>query len=233
MPAQGFVSVGKSLQKRGISTATLLLSHTHLDHISGFPFFPPFCDPNFSLTVLAAHLENHALDLSTVLSYQMVRPLFPIGLKDMKAKVSFQEYPSKDQFFIHESIKIQTAPLNHPGQATGYRIEHNHHSFAYITDTEHIPGQDDQNVLSLIDKADLMIYDSTYTPAEYDTHQGWGHSTWQEAIRLAQLARVKRLFLFHHEPDHDDQTMKTIEQQAQAVWNQTTVAREGMIVTLS
>ena len=224
----GLRPCGKSLQQRGLSSATLLLSHTHLDHINGFPFFPPLCDPNFSLAVFASHLKPYALDLPTVLSSQMRPPFFPITLKQSKAHLSFQEYAPKDLFFIHESIKIQTAPLNHPGYATGYRVDHNNHSFAYVTDTEHTPGHDDLNVLFLIDKVDLMIYDATYTQEEYLSHQGWGHSTWQEAVRLAQIAQVKHLALFHHEPDHDDIAMKVIETQAQSAREHTIAAREGM-----
>ena len=225
----GIRPCGKSLLQREIVKATLLFSHTHLDHISGFPFFSPLCDPNFSLSLHAAHLGS--LGLRTVLSYLMHGALFPFGLNDIKAQLSFHEHASRDRFFIDESIKIQTAPLNHPGRAVGYRVEHKHHTLAYITDTEHIPGQDDSNVLSLIDKVDVMIYDATYTQAEFASHQGWGHSTWQEAIRLADLAQVNRLFLFHHEPDHDDETMKTVESQAQDRRSRTWAAREGTTIS--
>ncbi|HOU93330.1 MAG TPA: MBL fold metallo-hydrolase, partial [Polyangiaceae bacterium] len=96
----------------------------------------------------------------------------------------------------------------------------------YVTDTEHVVGAPDQNVLGLIEGADLVVYDSTYTDDEFPHHIGWGHSTWQEAVRLCQQARVRRLAIFHHDPDHEDAFMDQVERDAVAVFSEAFVARE-------
>ena len=127
---------------------------------------------------------------------------------------------------------MKTAKLNHPGGATAYRLEHNGAAVCYVTDTEHMPGKPDQNVLALIEGADLVIYDCTYTDAEYPKYVGWGHSTWQEGVRLCQAANAKQLAIFHHDPGHDDTFMIHLEAEARRVWNGTIVAREQMIIAV-
>jgi phosphoribosyl 1,2-cyclic phosphodiesterase len=122
--------------------------------------------------------------------------------------------------------------LNHPDGACGYRIDHEGCSLAYVTDTEHVPGAPDRNILELIDGADLVIYDTTYTEREFACKAGWGHSTWVEGIKLCRMAGARRLALFHHEPDHDDADMEAIEAEAQSVWSPVFAAREGETIVL-
>jgi phosphoribosyl 1,2-cyclic phosphodiesterase len=102
----------------------------------------------------------------------------------------------------------------------------------YVTDTEHAPGKPDENVLNLVRGTDLMIYDSTYTDEEFASHVGWGHSTWQEALRIGKLAGVKQVAIFHHDPDHDDSFMTEVERQARAMSGSSFAAREGMVINL-
>ncbi|MFP3422441.1 MBL fold metallo-hydrolase, partial [Bacillus sp. SIMBA_161] len=87
-------------------------------------------------------------------------------------------------------------------------------SVCYVTDTEHVPGVPDHEILALIEGADLVIYDCTYTDEEFPEKVGWGHSTWQEAVRLCQSANVGQLAIFHHDPDHDDAFMDRIAEEA-------------------
>ena len=129
-------------------------------------------------------------------------------------------------------IIVKTAPLNHPNRATGYRIEYGGKVVAYITDTEHEIGTLDNNVLSLIENADVMIYNSTYIEEEFPNHIGWGHSTWQEGSRLADAGRVKTYVIFHHDPDHDDVFMDGVATKAQAARPGTLVASEAMVLRL-
>ena len=164
---------------------------------------------------------------------QMERPLFPVPMRTMGSNIVFDEITAGDCFALGDGVRVRTALLNHPDGATGYRIEHLGRSFAYVTDTEHVPGQPDRNILDLIDGADLVLYDSTYTDEEWRNRIGWGHSTWTEGVRLAQAAGVKRLVLFNHDPDHDDAAMAAIEAAAQAVFPDCFAAREGMTVTLA
>ena len=103
----------------------------------------------------------------------------------------------------------------------------------YVTDTEHIPGKPDENILALIEGADLVVYDSTYTDKEFVHHVGWGHSTWQEGVRLCQAANVKTLAIFHHDPDHEDIFMEQLEGLARMTWSGAIVAREHMRFNLA
>ena len=102
----------------------------------------------------------------------------------------------------------------------------------YVTDTEHVVGKPDQSVLGLIEGADLVIYDSTYTDSEFEAKIGWGHSSWQEGIRLCQAANVKSLAIFHHDPEHEDDFMEKLEMEARATWDGAFVARENMVIKL-
>ena len=122
--------------------------------------------------------------------------------------------------------------MGHPGGAVGYRLEYGGKAVAYITDTEHQPDQLDESVLSLAHKADLMIYDCTYADAEFPGYVGWGHSTWQQATRLANAAGVKRLAIFHHDPDHDDAFLRKVEAEAAKAQPGAFVAREGLVLPL-
>ena len=101
-------------------------------------------------------------------------------------------------------------------------------SVCYVTDCEHDPKQLDSVILALIEDADIVVYDSTYTDEEYTRFKGWGHSTWQEAVRLAEAARVKTLVLFHHDPSHDDAFMDRVAEEAAKMRPGTLVAKEGL-----
>ena len=227
----GIRQVGKGFLERDIRTAHLLLTHTHWDHINGFPFFTPAYNPNCAIHIMAGHLKE-AGGVQGVLSTQMNNPMFPVPLEAMQATLRFEDFEAGDTFQLYPDVRIRTAPLNHPNGANGYRIEHGGKAACYITDTEHVAGEPDQNILGLIEGAELMIYDCTYTEDEYPAHMGWGHSTWNEGMRLCQMAGCKSLIIFHHEPDHDDTFMANLEAEAKATWDGCVVAREGMQLKL-
>ncbi len=227
----GIRNLGHDFLRRGAATATLLLTHTHWDHINGFPFFAPFFAPERAFHIMAGHLSTKG-GIHHVLSTQMANPMFPVPLSALQAHLTFEDFEAGDDLILLDGIRARTCKLRHPNDATGYRIEFNGHSVCYITDTEHIPGQPDETVLELIEGADLVIYDSTYTDDEFPAKVGWGHSTWQEGMRLCQMANVKRYALFHHDPDHDDEVMARIEDEARRAWSNTLVARDGMELTI-
>lgn len=228
----GLRLLGESLLARhGEVDADLFFSHTHVDHVCGLPFFRPAFLPASRLRFWAGHLlpDN---TLKGVLSEMMQAPLFPVPLDILQARIDYTDFPCGVVLNPAPDVTLRTAPLNHPNGATGYRIEHGAKAIAYLTDTEHRPGELDRNVLKLADRADLMIYDSTYTDEEYPSRVNWGHSTWQEAVKLAKAAHAKTLVIFHHDPGHDDEFMDRIAAAAEKARPGTLVAREGMVLRL-
>lgn len=229
----GIRALGQNLARRGVTSATLLLTHTHWDHINGFPFFAPAFNPAFKLTIMAGHLGGKKGGIRAVLANQMENPTFPVPLSAMKGVLAFDDFQAGETLELAEGVIIKTGPLRHPNNATAYRIEHDGVAVVYVTDTEHVPGQPDENVLKIIEGADLVIYDSTYTDEEFPAKVGWGHSTWQEGIRLCRAVGVKRYAIFHHDPDHDDAFMERLEEEARQIWDGTLVARDGMELAMT
>ena len=228
----GLRELGIALQKEAPVDADLYFTHTHFDHVCGLPFFKPFFQPQNRFRLWAGHLGGDTT-LRRVMREFMVAPLFPVPPEVFKATMQYHDFKPGDALPSAPGIAVKTRPLNHPDGACGYRIEYRGKSFAYITDTEHVPGTPDKNVLALMDNADVVAYDSMYTDEEYAaSYVGWGHSTWQEAVRLARLAKVKKLVLFHHDPEHDDEKLDAIAKQADAALPGTLVAKEGLTLGL-
>ena len=225
----GIRNLGHWLMRKKSFHATMLLSHVHWDHICGFPFFSPAFHKDCSFTIMAGHLKGFG-GIRNVLAGQMTTPSFPVPLEAMHAAETFVDFDAGDAFNLPDNpkVKIRTAALNHPDGATGYRIEYGGKSMCYVTDTEHVIGKPDQNILGLIEGTELLIYDCTYTDAEFPGKIGWGHSTWQEAMRLSKAANVKSLAIFHHDPDHEDRFMEEVEAEARQIWSGAFVAREHM-----
>ena len=226
----GIRLLGQEFIRDGIKRGHMLLTHTHWDHINGFPFFGPAFMANSAFAICAGHLSD-AGGVENVLANQMANPTFPVPLEALQADLHFEDFRAGANWDLGGGTKVITAALNHPNGATGYRIEHGGKSVCYVTDTEHIPGKPDQTVLGLIEGADLVIYDCTYTDDEFPKFVGWGHSTWQEGVRLCQAAKVKQLAIFHHDPNHNDDFMRAVEIEARKQWIGTVVAREQMILT--
>ncbi|MCW6510416.1 MBL fold metallo-hydrolase [Lichenifustis flavocetrariae] len=207
----------------------LLLSHCHVDHLIGLPFFQPAFNKTTSMRLWAGHLSPRD-HLEGMLSQLMVPPLLPITPKTFRADITYRDFPAGDQLDLGGGVLVQTAALNHPGGATGYRIEYHGCAVAYVTDHEHLPGGPDPALVALVRDADLVIYDSTFTPAEYLNRVGWGHSTWEAGIALAERAGAKRLALFHHDPARDDEALDHIEREAAARLPGAFAAREGQVL---
>jgi phosphoribosyl 1,2-cyclic phosphodiesterase len=215
-------------------SAHMFFTHSHWDHIQGFPFFTPAFVPGNYFKIYGVV----APDGSTIeqrLSGQMLHPNFPVPLQIMGATLEFYDIALGEVIDLGE-VKIQNYLLNHPGEAVGYRVSWKNHAVAYVTDTEHYPGRLDENVLALADQADALIYDAMYTDEEYYSERsskvGWGHSTWQEAVKIAKAAQVKRLFIFHHDPIHSDDFLDAVGEKAAIAFPGATMAREGMVISV-
>lgn len=211
--------------------ADIFLSHYHLDHVCGIPFFAPFYRPGDRLRLWGAQ-QAAGWDVPKALGSVMAEPLFPLSTEIFKARIDYRTFPMGDLLRPHESFVVRTAALNHPGGASGYRLEYGGRAVAYITDTEHRPGRLDAHVLALAAGADLMIYDGNYTDEEFAARVTWGHSTWQEGVRLAQAAGAKKLAIFHHDPAHDDEFLDLVDAQAKARFPGAFVAAEGMTLMI-
>jgi phosphoribosyl 1,2-cyclic phosphodiesterase len=227
----GIRNLGHWLMRKKIPRAHLLLSHTHYDHINGFPFFSPAFHKKHEFHIIAGHLADKG-GIRQALAGQMQRPFFPVPIEIMGARMTFTDVREGESFTLPGGIRVRTTALNHPDGATGYRIEYQGKAMCYLTDTEHVIGKPDQNILGLIEGADLVIYDSTFTDKEFAARIGWGHSTWQEGVRLCRMANVGRLAIYHHDPDHEDPFMERVEAEARQAWPNATVAREGMRFSL-
>jgi phosphoribosyl 1,2-cyclic phosphodiesterase len=229
----GLRGLGNSLvQTAGSVRADIFLSHCHIDHIAGLPFFAPCYLPASQLRVWAGNLLPERA-LAQVARMVMSDPLFPSAPAMFKANIKFRDFHSGEVLKPHPDIVLRTVPLNHPGGATGYRLEYGHRSIAYITDTEHQPGRLDAHVLALAEGVDLMIYDCNYTDEQFAARAGWGHSTWQEGVRIAKAARAETLAIFHHDPDHDDDFLDRVGAEARALHPGTVVAAEGMALRIA
>lgn len=230
----GLRRFGTSLMGRGASETHLFLSHLHWDHIQGIPFFTPAFIPGNKVIFYGE--AKGGMSLKEILETQMTSPNFPVPLSIMRSEMSFVELEQRAQLMMGE-LAVQTAPMNHPNGCLGIRLSYQGRSVVYTTDTEHDAGGElDQNVVELARGADALIYDSMYTDEEFSTRVGWGHSTYSEALRIAEAAGVKRLYFFHHDPEHDDafldEQLAIYRPQAEALGIQLDMAREGLTFTL-
>lgn len=200
----------------------IFLSHFHWDHLQGLPFFLPLYNPANTITFYSPHTTEH---LQEVLQGQMATPYFPVGFNVLAAATKFVQVGQRP--FQLGDVEITSFALTHPQGASGYRIECGGKAVVYATDHEHGVTEADDRLLHVAQGADLLFYDSQFTPEEYPSRKGWGHGTWKEAARVGAKAGVKKLVLFHHDPGHDDAQMDSIVTQAQADFPDTIAAMEG------
>ncbi len=234
---------------------TLLVSHTHWDHIQGFPFFMPAYSPRVNVRVLG--YGGAVVGLRGALFEQMQSAFFPVGLDQMASHVTFEEL--QDLEFQVGMVKVRTIFANHPGICLGYRLSTPGGDIVYLPDHEayerheverqkatgeasfaglEYARTEDGKMVEFMRNADVVIADSQYDDAEYSARRGWGHSCVDDTVQLAVSAGAKRLFLFHHDPDHRDQKIAEMLARAQARVASTgsplvvDAAREGVEVAL-
>jgi phosphoribosyl 1,2-cyclic phosphodiesterase/ActR/RegA family two-component response regulator len=209
---------------------TMIISHTHWDHIQGFPFFAPAYNPQNRIKILG--FEGARQGLESILSSQMESPYFPIGLRQMPGHIAIEEL--KDLQFNIGKVHVQAHFVNHPGICLGYRLFTSSGSIAYLPDNEPFqrlrakpetePGSEtaefarmqDLELIHFIQDVDVLIMDSQYDAVEYQSHIGWGHGCVDDVVALALKARVRNLFLFHHDPNHDDAKISQMVAEARA-----------------
>jgi phosphoribosyl 1,2-cyclic phosphodiesterase len=250
----GIRELGNALAAAGEPiTAHLLISHTHWDHVQGFPFFVPAYTPGNMLHIYGCQGASHSLE--EVLSGQMELAYFPVALKDMGAEVRFHEVDQGD--FTIEGIRVRTIYSNHPGLCLLYRIEERadaHSALVYLSDTEPYDQLDsaggnnseyvgvapgiDPRLAAFARDAALLIADCPYTEEEYRHRRGWGHSSVDASVQIGLDAGARRLALFHHDPSHSDDVVDAMVAHAARLVEQVGApmevfgAREGQALEL-
>lgn len=210
---------------------TVLISHTHWDHIQGLPFFLPAYNSKNSLRVLG--YEGARAGLGTILASQMETSVFPVSLRDMPSAISIEEL--REMEFSVGKVRVQARFVNHPGICVGYRLFTTNGSISYLPDNEPYEvlkvSQADRDksdleearayaatarsgLVEFIRGSDILIIDAQYTDDEYLQKIGWGHGSLSSVVSLALDAGVRKLFLFHHDPSRDDQAVDEIVESA-------------------
>ena len=226
----GIAHLGTELATEGLAEFDLFFSHCHFDHIFGLPFLKPLYDPAVRARFHAGHFED-GMTCRQMVEQFMAPPYFPLTPKYFRADIEFRDFRPPAVLQPRPGVAVSTVKLNHPNGAVGYRVDFAGRSICYITDTEHRPGRLDAGIIAAINGSDILIYDCSYTDAEYACCVGYGHSTWQEGVKLCEAAGVAQLVLFHHNPGRDDAALRVIERDAQARFKGAVVARTGLVVT--
>jgi len=212
---------------------TLLISHTHWDHIQGLPFFSPAYNQKNLIRVLG--YEGARAGLAKILASQMETPFFPVSLRQLPSHLAIEEL--KEMEFRVGPVEVRSKFANHPGICVGYRLSTSSGSIAYFPDNEpyeelklllasrdgiseeearDFAGAERGKMVDFLSDCDVAIMDTQYTEEEYAKHVGWGHSPVESVVSLALEANVGKLILFHHDPNHDDQMIDRMVEHARA-----------------
>jgi len=233
----GLRALGQSLLaefKNRPLNLTMLLTHTHWDHIQGLPFFGPIYNSRCRLRILGC--EGTRKGLVNALTGQMESTYFPVPFHKLPSNIEIEEL--KNFNFNLGPVRVRAMRANHPGLCVGYRLLSPDRRIAFFPDTEPRAGGQDREMIEFLRDADLLILDSQYDAREYQKHVGWGHGCVDDSVALALQAGVKQLSLFHHDPDHDDQRIDKMVQHARRLVAKqkgklkVDAAREGVTVNL-
>ena len=254
----GIRGLGLALQKElGPETIklTLLISHTHWDHIQGLPFFAPAYNPKNLIRILG--YEGARAGLGAILAGQMETPFFPVSMREMPSHLAIEEL--KEMEFHIGKVKVRAKFVNHPGICAGYRLFTSAGSIAYVPDNEpyeplklqlakkdgidldearNFAAAERAKMVEFLRDCDVAILDTQYTDQEYERFIGWGHSPLSSTVQLALDANVKRVLLFHHDPSHDDEMIDRMVEEARSIVSKSKKAmviegaREGVEITL-
>ena len=213
---------------------TLLVSHTHWDHIQGLPFFGPLYDARCRLRILGG--EGARAGLYGALTGQMESTYFPVPFSKLPSNIEIEEL--REFNFALGPTLVRALRANHPGFCVGYRLFSPDGLVCFFPDTEPPAAGEDREMVEFIRDADVLILDSQYDRHEYRQHTGWGHGCVEDSVTLALRANVKKLILFHHDPNHDDRAIDQLVRHARALVKQrrgklkVDAAREGVTLRL-
>ena len=222
----GLRDVDHSIDRDEDHRFTLLLSHYHWDHIQGIPVFSPVWIQGNALTI---HGDDTPVgDVQTTLAGVITQPWFPAAILETQSDITYGDYSKPIEI---GSVTITTTELHHPQGIRGFRIDGPNRSIVVATDHESEPDANSR-LTDLARGADVLVHDGQYLPAEYPIRVGWGHSTWEHAVRAAELAGVSELVLTSHDPDHTDDDVDGIVAAAAAHFPNVVGGAEGMKIPL-
>jgi phosphoribosyl 1,2-cyclic phosphodiesterase len=213
----GIRHLGDELAKEGRVAAELFLSHFHWDHIQGLPFFRPLYTTETTMRVHGA--RQGSSDVQSLIAGQMGPIYFPVPFEALSAKLGFRDLDATP--IQVGSAEVTPHRVRHPMNTYGFRVRNGDSAIAYIPDNELVGGHYDmphgwyESLCSFLDGVDVLIHDAMFTDEEYQTFAGWGHSTFRDAVRLAEDAGVRKLLLFHHSPERTDAQLDAIIEQLQ------------------
>lgn len=202
----------KLVEEDGVPSARIFLTHFHWDHIQGFPFFAPLYDPRSHLRIFGPKQAN--VDIETLFAGQMGPIYFPIPFSAVAAEMSFEHMNEAE--WEEDGVRVTSMRVRHPSFTVGYRLEAEGRSVCYVPDNElrggEHPVQDGwrERLVEFLGDADALFHDAMFTEEEYPSHEGWGHSTFEQALELARDAGVKTLHFFHHAPERSDAELNGI-----------------------
>lgn len=235
----GIRRLGLDLDGDGAGPIHLCLSHLHLDHLEGLPFFLPLWREETTIHVWGP--PSPVKSLEERIARYFSPPLFPIELGAAPARMSFHDVPP-DGWEIG-TARLFAEPVAHPGPTVGYRIEENGCSLAYIPDHEPaLAGDLDPaspewiSGFGLADRATVLLHDSQFFEHEYESRVGWGHSSVAHTVAFARASSARQLVLFHHDPLHVDAELEALRDRAVELWGENgsvpELAHEGMEIAL-
>jgi phosphoribosyl 1,2-cyclic phosphodiesterase len=224
----------------GVVDTPIFLTHFHWDHIQGFPFFLPLYTAGTELRIIGPAQNN--IDVRSLFAGQMGPIYFPVPFSAVAANLTFDHINGGS--WEGHGIRVDTLRVKHPSYVLGYRIEAGDRVVCFIPDNE-LEGQDypveagwRERLLDFVRGADLLLHDAMYTEEEYPSRLGWGHSTFRQAVRLAEEGEVEKLLFFHHDPertdDQLDEIVERVREEALAAGSSLKMdaAREGIDFTL-
>lgn len=212
----------------GPNRFSVVFTHMHWDHCLAVPFFGPLYDPRSRFDFYGRTVGH--LDIEEALDLVMRPPWFPVNFRSTPAAKVFHHLPEETVLDI-DGVSIRSVPLHHPDGVSGYRIEWRDAVLVIATDVEHGVPDSDARLLELAQGADVLFYDAQYLPDQYQAQKiGWGHSTWEIGVALAERAGVGSLVLTSHDPQRSDDEIDALVEAARRRFPNTQAAREGAAV---
>jgi phosphoribosyl 1,2-cyclic phosphodiesterase len=227
----GAESLSSRLTREAVRDFDIFFSHCHFDHIMGLPFLKPLYDHEVIARIYAGHFEDDTTCRQMADGF-MAPPYFPVTPKYFDANISYIDFRPPETLKPHPGIVIETMRLNHPNGCVAYRVNYSGKSVCYMTDIEHVPGQHNDKLVAFLRGTDILIYDCTYTDSEFSHYRGYGHSTWQEGVRICEAAGIRQLVIFHHRPGRDDNELRKMESEAKARFSGAIMGATGLELVL-